>query len=255
MIDIKKAKEAFAEYTRNYDPSLGKIRVKIAHIERVSQNSKKIAEELGLSKEQINLAQLIGLLHDIGRFEQIRQFDTYIDKDSVNHGELGVKILFEEGLIREFVQEKDYDEIIKKAILIHNTKKVPDGLTKEEELQARIIRDADKIDIYYALITEPIQDLYNCDTMEEDDIQDEIVREFEEEHYIDYNVRQTPAESLISHLAYVFDLNYSSSLKIIKEKQYIDRLSHRFSFQKEETKQKIEKCAKIAKEYLEEKTK
>ena len=36
-----------------------------------------------LYEEDIILAEAIGLLHDIGRFEQIRTYHTFIDKDSV----------------------------------------------------------------------------------------------------------------------------------------------------------------------------
>ena len=58
------------------------------------------AQRLGLNQEQVNLATAIGLLHDIGRFEQVRLYHTFNDGKSVNHAEIGVKILFEDGLIR-----------------------------------------------------------------------------------------------------------------------------------------------------------
>ena len=65
MIDIKKAKKVFKEYIRNYDIENPKIALKVAHIERVSAIAKKTAESLNLSKEDVELAELIGLLHDI----------------------------------------------------------------------------------------------------------------------------------------------------------------------------------------------
>ena len=118
MIDINRAKNAFDEYVKNYNPENGKIRLKISHIKRVASISKDIATELGLSKEDIQLAELIGLLHDIGRFEQVRIYNTFVDKNSINHGQLGAKILFEDGLIRNFVEDNQYDEIIRKAIVM-----------------------------------------------------------------------------------------------------------------------------------------
>ena len=67
-IDITKAKKVFKEYAKNYDPNDKKIKLKIAHIERVSQVAKQLAEKLNLDEEDIKLAELIGLLHDkIGR--------------------------------------------------------------------------------------------------------------------------------------------------------------------------------------------
>ena len=100
MIDITKAKKAFKEYVKNYDIENPKIKLKIAHIERTSEVARKMAESLELQKEDIELAELIGLLHDIGRFEQVRKYNTFVDHLSENHAKIGVDILFKDGLIR-----------------------------------------------------------------------------------------------------------------------------------------------------------
>lgn len=154
LIDIKKTKQEFKRYVENYNPKDEKIKIKINHIERVAEISKKIAQNLKLSEEEIQLAELIGLLHDIGRFEQIRLYNTFNDKDSINHGEFAVKILFEDGLIRKFIETDKYDKIIKLAIVNHNRTYIEEGLTERELLHAKIIRDADKTDIYSVLISE-----------------------------------------------------------------------------------------------------
>ena len=122
MIDIVKAKKAFVEYVKNYDIKNDRIKLKIEHIERVSQIAKKLATKLELEEEDIKLAELIGLLHDIGRFEQVKIYDTFVDKNSINHGEFGIHILFnkKDGIIRNFIEDKQYDKIIEKAILNHN---------------------------------------------------------------------------------------------------------------------------------------
>ena len=93
MIDITKAKQEFKEYIKNYNPEDKKIALKIAHIERTSHIARKIAENLNLDKEDIELAELIGLLHDIGRFEQYTQYKTFSDLKSFDHGDYGVKLL------------------------------------------------------------------------------------------------------------------------------------------------------------------
>lgn len=133
--------------------------------------------------------------------------------------------------------------------------KVPNGLSKQEELQARMIRDADKIDIYYALTTQPIEDVYCTSTMENDTIKEEIMDQAINNHYIDYNTRDTAAEILISHLIMVYDINYKSSLQIIKQNEYITKLANRFKFHNEDTYKKVQECSNIVNQYLEEKTK
>lgn len=252
MIDILKAKQAFKEYIKNYDINNGKIQLKISHIQRVAEISKQLATKLNLDEEDIKLAELIGLLHDIGRFEQAKQYNTFVDKDSINHGQYGVKILFEDGLIRNFIEDDQYDKIIYQAIINHNTKGVPEGLSPKEELHSKIIRDADKTDIYYALITEDIQDVYCTDDMSNDIIKDEIMREFKEEHKINYKIRDTAAESMVSHISYVFDFNYKYGLEIVKQNDYINKLANRCKFNNIDTYNKIQECAKIANEFIEE---
>ena len=109
MIDREKALKTFNTYVSKYNTEDEKIKLKIEHIQRVAKNANNIAENLNLSKEDIDLAWLIGLLHDIGRFEQVRLYHTFNDGKSVNHAEIGAKILFEDGLIREFIEDEQYD--------------------------------------------------------------------------------------------------------------------------------------------------
>ena len=252
-IDILKAKQIFKEYVKNYNPEDEKIKIKIAHIARVSQISKKLAENLKLSQEDIELAELIGLLHDIGRFEQVKRYNTFVDKDSINHGEYGVKILFEDGLIREFIKNDKYDRIIKLAILNHNKADIEKGLTKRENLHARIIRDADKTDIFSVLTTGDKEAIWEKADLSNDIITDEIYREFIEDKLINYKNRKTSADILVSHFAYVYDCNFKETLEVIRQNNYIDKLYKRFIFNDKETMKKFNNIYEIAKKYLEEK--
>ena len=145
-IKINKAKQEFIKYTENYDINKEHIERKQGHSLRVMQISKQIAEGLKLSQEEIGLAMLIGLLHDVARFEQYTRYHTFRDIDSIDHGNLGAEILEHE--IRKYIDTDQYDNIIIKAVKNHNKYKVEEKLTETEELFAKIIRDADKIDIF-----------------------------------------------------------------------------------------------------------
>ena len=103
-INRKNVINAFAEYVRNYDPSDEKIKLKIDHTYRVAGLCQSIAKSLNLSEADVDIAWLLGMLHDIGRFEQIRRFGTFSDADSVDHAEFGADLLFKEGLIRKFAE-------------------------------------------------------------------------------------------------------------------------------------------------------
>ena len=132
MIDILKAKTAFKDYISNYDINEPKIHIKIIHMYQVAENARKIAKSLNLSEEEQDLAELIGLLHDIGRFEQVRLYHTYSDKISIDHGQKGVEVLFGDKLIRNFIQEDTKDAILYKAIHNHNKFEIEKACQKKK---------------------------------------------------------------------------------------------------------------------------
>ena len=108
MLNIENAREEFMKYVEKYDLNSGRIRLKADHILRVAQNSKRIATELKLSDEQIKLAELIGIFHDIGRFEQVRIYDTFSDKDTgLDHAAYSLKVLYDDGLIKKFIDTSE----------------------------------------------------------------------------------------------------------------------------------------------------
>lgn len=250
IIDMIEAKKAFKEYVKKYNPEDEKIKIKIVHIEKVAENSKRIAQNLGLSQEDVELAELIGLLHDIGRFEQVRLYHTFVDKDSINHGKYGAKILFEDGLIRNFIKDNKFDKIIKLAIVNHNRADIED-LTERERLHAKIIRDADKTDIFRILISGDKKAIWEKADLSDEKISDEIYREFVEDKRINYKERKTSADILVSHFNYVYDLNFPETRKIIRDNKYIDKLYQRFKFNDAETMKRFNEIYRLSKEYIE----
>lgn len=251
LIDMIEAKKAFKEYVKKYNPEDEKIKIKIVHIEKVAENSKRIAQNLGLSQEDVELAELIGLLHDIGRFEQVRLYHTFVDKDSINHGKYGAKILFEDGLIRNFIKDNKFDKIIKLAIVNHNRADIEEDLTERERLHAKIIRDADKTDIFRILISGDKKAIWEKADLSDDKISDEIYREFVEDKRINYKERKTSADILVSHFNYVYDLNFPETRKIIRDNKYIDKLYQRFKFNDAETMKRFNEIYRLSKEYME----
>ena len=182
MINIEKVKREFDIYVSNFDKKQGRIKLKIEHIERVAKISALIAKDLNLNEEQTILAETIGFFHDIGRFKQVEMYDTFSDKDSVNHAKLGTQILFDENLIEKFDIEDKYREIIKKAILNHNKDRIEEGLTKEENLFCKIIRDADKLDIFYVICNYDFENAFWYKDFECESISEKIMNEFKSEH-------------------------------------------------------------------------
>lgn len=151
MININQATEEFTKYTHSFDMNNPLLKYKHEHSLSTMKRSKQIAISLRLSKEDVELAELIGLLHDIGRFYQLTKYNNWADVDTENHGSLAVQYLFEQGNIRKYISNNEDDHIIKVAVANHNLFQIEAGLSERELLHAKIIRDADKLDILYQL--------------------------------------------------------------------------------------------------------
>lgn len=256
MIDIDNAYKVFDEYVSNYNPNQPRIKLKTEHIKRVAKNSKKIAEDLELTQEQIELAELIGIFHDLGRFEQVRIADTFSDKDSgINHAEQSVKVLFEDGEIRKYIEDTKYDEIIKKAVLNHNKAKIDDGLTDEELLFAKIIRDADKLDIFFTTVYFEFEPLFWYHGFDQEEINPLILKQIENHELIHYDMIKNNADQIPIFYAYIYDLNFDSSLKTVVENRYLDGYTERLKrhFTNENVHKQAEYALGICHDFFKEK--
>ena len=165
MIDRGLVADAFNRYVAAYSASDPKIRLKTAHTCRVAALCERIAVEVGVGDP--DLAWLCGMLHDIGRFEQVARYGTFIDAESVDHAALGADLLFREGLSKRFALEElpeSARSLLETAIRGHNAFSVDPGLPRETAAYCHILRDADKIDIFRANCETPLEDIYNVST-------------------------------------------------------------------------------------------
>ncbi|QJW49362.1 HD domain-containing protein [bacterium BFN5] len=125
------------------------IQLKEVHTQQVALNCRSLAENLGLPKNEQQLAEIIGLLHDIGRFKQYAVYQTFRDSISENHATLGLKEIAGLALLDKLSSTDR--ACLEFAIINHNTIAITDNGLERQKLFARIIRDADKLDIYRVL--------------------------------------------------------------------------------------------------------
>lgn len=255
MIDFKQAMAAFKKYLENFDSQYGKIDLKIRHTYGVVKASEYIANKLNLNNEDVELAKLIALLHDIGRFEQIRQSDSFIDNKDMDHAILGNDILFKDNLIRNFIEDTQYDNIISKAILNHNRLYIEDGLAERELLHAKIIRDADKTDNFRVKAEEDFENIIDNSSkniLENDIISENIFNDFMNSKIIVREDRKTYMDFWVSYIAFIFDYNYKFGLEYIKEMNYINIIIDRLDYKNTDTRQKMELIRQHALEFIDE---
>ena len=251
VINRKNVINAFAEYVRNYDPSDEKIKLKIDHTYRVAGLCQRIAESLGLSEPDVDIAWLLGMLHDIGRFEQIRRFGTFNDAQSVDHAEFGADLLFKEGLIRKFAEgyyeecelaepENQEDEqiiknnehhnkdtgLLEMEIRQHNKYRVKEDLTERQRMFCDILRDADKVDIFKVNADIPMEIIYDVTTEELKNgiITKEVLESFYKKETVLKSVRRSAVDHIVGHISLLFELVYKESYRQAKEQGYVYKL-------------------------------
>lgn len=210
--------EVFKEYVSSYDLDIIEIKNKYCHSLQVSNLCEEIAKSLNLNEKEILLAKQIGLLHDIGRFEQWKKFKSYHDPDSIDHGDLGVEILFNKKLIDAFNITDNLD-ILYNAIKYHNKFTLP-KLDSYTELFCNIIRDADKIDILYLVFNNDYNILDNTD--------EEVTKINREDFYNKKSIKNENIKNANDHivciLAFVNNLNFSISKDYILKNKYLDKI-------------------------------
>ena len=230
MIDLLHTFDKFDEHVNKYDMNDSMISLKYFHSYRVMVLCGEIADDLNLNVEDIYLAMVIGLIHDYARFKQWDKYKTYKDKDSIDHGDLACELLFDNDEIKKFDIDSKYYNIIYDALKYHNKYSYPDNLNERNKLFCKIIRDADKLDIFYLCGSGDIQ--LPTDNSE---ISDKINNEFYKNNLLNRKHLNNVNDNVLLKLAMVFDLNFGYSYKYLKDNKIIDNILNKL-----ENKQKFE---------------
>lgn len=270
-MDRQKIKERFKEYVSNYDVSNPKIYLKIVHTYKVAEIAERIALSLNLSKDDVDIAWILGMLHDIGRFEQCRIFDTFIDGESLDHARFGCHLLFGDDITLSFaegirgvetaeysltrIEEYDSDEsnykLIHDAIYYHNVYRLPENMDDRTRLFSDILRDADKIDILRVNVETPLEEVYNVTTndLKTNKASKDVMEAFFNNSAIDRRLKRTCIDHIVGHISLVFELVYDESYKIVAEQGFLTKIMD-FKSECEETNEQFEKIRRYMSDYI-----
>ena len=242
MIDLLKAQHAFDEYVGAYDESIPSIHLKKVHTYETMHIMQYLCEVLHLTSQQTDLACLIALLHDIGRFEQWKRYESFADYKTIDHALFSSELLFHQGLIRQFIDEPTYDHLIQISIEQHNKYKVDEGFHDEELLYIHLIRDADKLDNFRVKEEEKIETLLfkTLDEVNHEKISDEVYQQVYDHQLVYSPTRQTSIDMWLSYIAFIFDLHFDESLQYIRDHHWVDRSFDRLQPCDKHTRQQYE---------------
>ena len=189
---------------------------KYYHSIRVMNNMRLLSKLLNLPYKDIELASCIGLLHDIAKLDS--------KEEKQDHGWFAVELIKKDNILSNFdIDHSDY-EVVYKAIANHNKYLVDNNLNKRELLFTTLLRDADKLDIIYALSNKDIKPVLIQDNSM---ISKPVSDIFYQNKIINRNICQNKNDNLINIFSFVFDINYTLTLKIIDKYKYYDKICER----------------------------
>lgn len=246
------ARKNFEAYLNGYDRTDDKVRLKIVHTYGVVGQAANIARRMGLSEEDTELAKLIALLHDLGRFEQLKRFDSF-EPDTMDHAAYGVQVLFEEGMIRKFLEDSAWDPLIRTAIAKHSDFSLNGVSDARTLLHAKIIRDADKLDNCRVKLVDATETFLGISETEigSQEISPGIYEAIFQNKCILSADRITAMDYWVSYIAYFFDINFRESMDIIVENDYISRIIRRIPYSNPKTAEQMREIERYVKQYAE----
>ncbi len=225
-MDITNHKKGFTNIARKYlsssDPA---YKLKARHTGEVIKITSLLAEKLGLDSQQVLIAKLAALYHDLGRFYQYGHYRTFHDSESINHAEASINIIEEYSILN------DLDEITKHLVITaireHNQKILSNNLTPIEKSFSQLLRDSDKISNFPVFIknydgyTRPVSGIYREDLINA--ILNFIPISNAQSHLI------TLEDIYLYHLSWINDLAYSASFEYVTKIHYIEKILIRIS--------------------------
>lgn len=149
---LEKLTSLYNAYVDTYRDSSGSLpemmELKLVHTKNVVEAARRIAEGEGFDGRTSLACEAAALLHDTGRYEQLKLYNTFRDADSVDHAVFSHDIVKSKGWLDAW----DLKDAVLTAVLVHNRRDIPSETMDELTLTcSKTVRDADKLDIFRVL--------------------------------------------------------------------------------------------------------
>ncbi len=229
---LKLLKQWFRKYVHSYytaDPFLQPdLVLKEKHSRHVAGEIRAIGSQLGLGANGLRIAEAMGLLHDIGRFEQVTRYRTFVDGKSENHAELGIRVLQQEQALASW--EEQTRQLVMKAISYHNRLSIPEDESPATLFYSRLLRDADKLDIlalfaaYYSGGQGKRSTVVELDLPDEPGISAEVLGSLQQGKAVNMRQLRFFNDFKLLQLAWVYDINFDLTLATLHTRGYLQKI-------------------------------
>lgn len=215
------------------EDDLDALTLKHKHSYRVKELMETIGKALHLSVNDLEIAKIIGILHDVARFFQYSTYHTMNDAHSLDHGDQGAKIILEFSPIQQL--DLPIQLQIAEAVRNHNKMTLPSNLSEKQLLFCRMIRDADKLDVFALAV--PIYQQYPDELGERlkmhlpsnGNPSPQVIRSFLSKNPINFGILENMTDFKLLQLAWIFDFNFPISFHILQENHYWQAIFHTLS--------------------------
>ena len=229
LSDLKTWFEDYLHRFDTADPDVQKnMDLKAAHTRRVCENIRDIGRSIALSDQDLTIAEMAALLHDIGRFEQYRRYRTFVDRKSVDHAALGVRIVRENGILASF--DPVAADIILRAVARHNKLTLPRNAEAHYLLILKMLRDADKLDIW-RVVTEYYQhsagnrnQAVELDLPDDDTIAEPVCQALMRGDLAQMADLRSLNDFKLLQIGWIYDVNFTRTFEIVKEMHYLEAI-------------------------------
>ena len=216
------------------DPIVKKsIDLKTDHTMRVCDAILDIGGSLNLSRDDLCTAEAAALLHDIGRFEQYRQYRTFSDSRSEDHAALGVRIIQDNRVLHGLGPA--VAEIIVRAVKYHNRAALPAGEEEPFLFFLKLLRDADKVDIW-RLVTDYYQNgghnrnqTIELDLPDRPQISDSVYNALMNGQLVQMADLKTLNDFKLLQIGWIYDVNFPRTFQIVRENGYLEMIRNALS--------------------------
>jgi len=254
--ELDSLKRWFTAYVKSFDTQDNDDRrnfaLKEEHTHRVCDNITELSRSLSFDEGRTALAETIALFHDVGRFPQYRKYRSFNDRSSTNHAALGAKVLIENNVLANVqLQERD---IVIRAVTLHNVFAVPEGLDPDTLLLLKMVRDADKLDIWrvaldnFALSESERPSAVGLGLPDTPGYSPEVLASVHRREMVLLSMLTTLNDFKLLQLAWIYDLNFDRSVELVAERGYVDKIAAMLPRAKE-----IDGTIDVVRSYVEEK--
>jgi hypothetical protein len=230
---VARFKRWFAEYTGRFygddEHVNAHIQLKQEHSERTCAEIAFLAGQLALDDDQRRIAEVIALFHDVGRFPQFARYRTFNDAASVDHCRLGVEILGHEGVLAALPREER--QWVATAVEHHGRKTLPAHLRGQALLFSKLIRDADKLDIYRVVIDKYEgyrrdfgRSSLGIDLPDEPRYSPDVLEAILNERLVDSGKLRTLNDMRLCQIGWVYDMNFAAALERLRQRGHLEAL-------------------------------